>query len=197
MKISVKAIGIIGLFMLLFGCFVACTVCVVFAIATATGLDVPTSASYSADSPVPSLGTLDCPLLLSRNEPVTVVVSISNPSKFSQPIDLSISGNVVSPALIESDAIVTLAPLENIEKKWNFTIENLGIHLIWVRMNDLDDPSQPSFYYDTYCTIGVVETFGLTANQFEAVGVISIIIGSILVGIWFHTRRRSKKTFSQ
>lgn len=157
---------------------------------------MPTFASYSLDAPVPSLGQLNCPLLLSKNEPATAVVGISNPSKLNQQINLSISKGKFGPS-IESDAKITLTPLESIEKKWNFSIEIFGIHLIWVRMDDFDDPSQPSFYYETYCTIGVVETLGLTANQFEAVGVISAIIGSILAGIWFYTRRRSKKTFSQ
>jgi hypothetical protein len=192
MKISAKGIGVVGLLILLFGCFVVCTMCAVLAAALDTGLSVPTFASYSLDGPVPSLGQLNCPMLLSKNEPATVAVSISNPSKLSQQINLSISkGNLGPP--IESDAKITLTPLESTEKKWSVRLESLGNYSIWVRMKDLDDPSLPSFYYETYCIIGVIETFGLTAAQFQTIGFISIILGVILVAIWLYTMRRSKK----
>ncbi len=194
MKISAKGIGVVGLPILLFGCFVVCTVCAVLAAALATGLDVPTFASYSLDGPVPSLGQLSCPMLLGKNEPATVVVSISNPSKISQQINLSISKDQLGLTPIELDAKIALAPLESTEKKWNVRLESLGNYSIWVRMKDIDDLSLPSFYYETHCVIGVIETFGLTAAQFQAIGFISIITGGILVAIWLYARRKSKKT---
>jgi hypothetical protein len=196
MKVSAKGIGFIGLPILLFGCLIIFTVCAASVDAFGRGLDTPGAfTSYSMDDgPVPSLGQLDCPSLISRNELGTAVVSVSNHSESGQRINLNISADqfVLTPS--ESDTKIALAPLESIEKKWSVRPEKVGSYLIWVRMSDLD-PSPPSFYSETYCTIGIIDTYGLTADQFQTVGAASVVVGCVLVIIWLYARHRSKKKF--
>ena len=196
MKIGAKGIGLVGLPILLFGCLVICAICAASMDAFGIGLDTPGAfTSYSpGDGPVPSLGQLDCPSLMSRDELGTAIVNVSNHRESSQQINLNISAAqfVLTPS--ESDTKITLAPLENIEKRWNVKPEKVGSYLIWVRMSDLD-PAPPSFYSQTYCTIGVINTYGLTVDQFQTVGAASVVVGCVLVAIWLYARRRSKKKF--
>jgi hypothetical protein len=195
MKISAKGIGFVGLPILLFGCVIVCTVCAASADAFSIAFDTKGALTNYSDSHVPILGQLDCPSLMSRDEAGTASVSVSNHSESSQQINLNINAPQFALTPSESDTRIALAPLENTEKKWSIKPEKGGSYLIWVAMSDLDPSSPGSFYSETYCTIGVIDTYGLTADQFQAIGFASAAIGGILVAIWLYTRRISKKSF--
>ena len=195
MKISARGIGFIGLPILLLGCLVESifvgSAGVAFMIALVTGLDTPMGASSGAE-PVPSLGQLNCPLLIGKNELGTVDVGVSNQTKSSQQVNLKISADqraLTTP--FAPDTTIAVAPLETVAKKWNFQLDKVGSYLIWVKMFN-GDLSSSSFYADTYCTLLVIDTYGLTTAQFEIAGLASVIIGGVLVAVSLHDRRSSK-----
>jgi hypothetical protein len=195
MKFNPNGIGLIGLPILLCGCLIVCTICAASVDAFGRGLDTPGAFTMNSSSDVPILGQLDCPSLMSRDELGTSVVSVSNHSESSQQINLNISADQFELMPSEPDTRIALAPLEIIERKWNIRPEKVGSYLIWVRMSDLDPSAAGSFYSETYCTIGVFDTYGFTADQFQTIGFASIVIGGILIAIWLYIRRKSKKKF--
>jgi hypothetical protein len=194
MKFSTNTIGVMGLLILLLGCLIICTMCYALVDAFAPALDEPVSTPYTTDVNVPRL-ELKCPSLIGKNEQGTATASVINQNGSNQYINLNISTYGFALTPIEPDTKITLTPFETVEMKWNIKPKEIGSYSIWFRMSNLD-PSSSIPASDVFCSIAVIDTFGLTAQQSKSVGLWSIAVGSVLVIIWLCVRLRSKRKYS-